>query len=62
LSRFLRLLEQRGDGLFEVVACGLRPTRDGGEVSLDEANVTADCALRWYSLDAPDANPDEGWQ
>lgn len=62
LSRFLQYLEQRGDGLFEVVACGLRQTRDADEVSLDEANVTVDCALRWYSLDAPGVSVGEDWQ
>lgn len=54
LPRFLTRLESRAGGLFDVAACNLRRTRDGG-ISLEEANVSADCALRWYSLDAPDA-------
>lgn len=54
LPRFLARLESRAGGLFDVAACNLRRTRDGG-ISLEEANVSADCALRWYSLDAPDA-------
>lgn len=54
LPRFLERLESRRSGLFDVAACSLRRPRDGG-ISLEEANVTAECVLRWYSLDAADA-------
>lgn len=54
LPRFLRHLQARGGGLFEVTACSLRRTRDG-DISLAEPNLSAECQLRWYSLDAPDA-------
>lgn len=53
LPRFLKQLQARNGGLFDVAACGLRRARDG-DIRLDEANVSADCQLRWYSLDAPD--------
>ncbi|MBZ0072984.1 MAG: hypothetical protein K8I04_14805 [Gammaproteobacteria bacterium] len=51
LPRFLARLEARHGGLFDLTACSLRRPRDG-DISLEEANVSADCALRWYSLDA----------
>ena len=51
LLRFLARLEARHGGLFDLTACSLRRPRDG-DISLEEANVRADCALRWYSLDA----------
>lgn len=59
LLRFLDLLEARRGGLFELSACTLRRTRDAGEISLQEANLKADCELRWYSLDAMDTAPVE---
>lgn len=62
LQRFMQLLESRHSGLFEVVGCALRRPRDSAEVSLEDANVSADCALRWYSLDVPDAVVDGGLQ
>lgn len=59
LPHFLQHLDARGGGLFDVAACSLRRTHDG-DIRLDEANVSADCLLRWYSLDAPDAGGDGG--
>lgn len=53
LIRFIRLLESRAGGLFEVNSCSLRRARDESGIRLDEPNVAADCAFRWYSLDAP---------
>ncbi len=53
LPRFLARLEARHSGLFDLADCSLRRPREGS-ISLEEANVSADCTLRWYSLDAAD--------
>lgn len=62
LLAFLWALEARGGGLFEWSACALQRDRDGAEISLQEANLKAECELRWYSLDVPEgaqgADPD----
>lgn len=55
LLAFLNLLEARRGGLFELSACTLRRAREAGEISLQAANLKADCELRWYSLDAQDS-------
>ncbi|MBI5041506.1 MAG: hypothetical protein HZB57_10035 [Gammaproteobacteria bacterium] len=57
LLSFLKLLDERRSGLFELSACALRHTREEGDISLQEGNVKADCELRWYSLDAAVAAP-----
>lgn len=56
LLNFLRALEARRNGLFELSACSLRRSRDATEISLQEGNLKAECELRWYSLDVPNAD------
>lgn len=55
LFRFIELLTARRAGLFEATACTLRRSGDRQETRLEESNVSVDCALNWYSLDAPSA-------
>ena len=54
LLAFLQALEARRGGLFELNACALQRDRGDAGISLREANLKAECMLRWYSLDVPE--------
>lgn len=56
LLEFLQALAARDSGLFEPVSCSLRRTGgDAREISLQAANISAKCELRWFSLDSAEA-------
>jgi hypothetical protein len=62
LSRFLEALARRGGGYFTVDDCTVRRLKNADAVSLSqvEANLSADCNLRWLTVRPPGPGDKKG--
>ncbi len=59
LVSFLDILEGRRGGLFQLRACELVSISDSPRFHPSDANLRAQCILRWFSLDEPQISTGE---